>query len=106
MKRKELRLVGGSKRIEILLTERALCGMVVLSDKLSLHDGLQETILVAWEFLLRVQSEALPLEAGSAEEAKSSALGNGRHSAIWVNMLENTLHLRLARRKNDPMPLG
>jgi hypothetical protein len=73
-----------------------------MADNLQLHDGLQEVALLAWVFLLRVQSEALPLEAGTAEEAKSAALGNGRQSAVWVNLLENTIHLRLARRKNRP----
>ena len=100
--RRELRLVGGSKRIEVLMTEHALHTLVTMADNLQLHDGLQEVALLAWVFLLRVQSEALPLETGTAEEAKSAALGNGRHSAVWVNLLENTIHLRLARRKNRP----
>eukprot|EP00930_Biecheleria_cincta_P003118 TRINITY_DN104055_c0_g1_i1.p1 TRINITY_DN104055_c0_g1~~TRINITY_DN104055_c0_g1_i1.p1 ORF type:complete len:613 (-),score=63.61 TRINITY_DN104055_c0_g1_i1:266-2104(-) len=102
VKKRELRWVGGSKRIEVLLTESAVRSLVTLTDELNIHDGFQELVLISWEFLLRVQSEALPLECGSAEEAQSSSLGPERHSALWVNEKEKSIHLRLARRKNRP----
>ena len=47
------------------------------------------------------QSEALPLEAGTAEEAKCTCLGAGRHSAVWVNTDDRIIHLRLARRSKS-----
>ena len=101
-KRKELRLIGGSKRVEVLLTEVAVRSLILMTDELAIRDGFQELVLLSWEFLLRVQSESLPMEKGTAEEAKSTSLGSGRHSAVWVNLEDNRIHLRLARRKNRP----
>ena len=52
--RRELQLVGASKRIEVLMTEHALHSLVVMADNHQLHDGLQEVALLAWVFLFRV----------------------------------------------------
>ena len=55
--------------------------------------------LVAWEYLLRVQSEAIPLLAGEPDNATS--LANQLHSGVWVDK-QDTLCLRLQCRKNRP----
>jgi len=56
-------------------------------------------VLVGWNFLLRMASEAFPLEKGAQEERDN--LPEGRHSAVWVDG-NFTTHIRLARRKNRP----
>ena len=102
VRKRELRKFGGSKRIELMLSDSLVHSLVHLADGLFITDGFQELCLLAWEFLLRLQSEGLPLEKGDAEEAQSSALGQHRHSAVWANRAEGMLHLRLARRKHRP----
>ena len=49
--------------------------------------------------LLRVKSEAVPLECGDVSE--QSQLPSGRHSAVWIDS-QFTCHLRLRRRKHMP----
>ena len=56
-------------------------------------------VLMCWEFLLRVQSEAVPLLAGMPDDATS--LPRERHSGVWVDG-SGALCLRLQRRKNRP----
>ena len=56
--------------------------------------------LIAWEFLLRVQSVAVLLEVGCAAEATN--LPAGRHSAVWVDT-SSCLCVRLRQRKNRPL---
>ena len=55
--------------------------------------------MVSWSFLLRVQSECIPLEAGRAED--STCLAPQRHSGLWVDQA-GALNLRLQRRKHRP----
>jgi len=55
--------------------------------------------LVAWEFLLRVQSEAIGLQNGCPPDA--TALPPERHSGMWVDA-SGALVLRLQRRKHRP----
>lgn len=54
--------------------------------------------LTSWEFLLRVQSETIPLLAGTAQDVL--ALEAGKHSAVWYDERKKEIHLRLARRKH------
>ena len=80
------------------LTERLVSQMIALADSLG-PVGLSELIVVAWEFLLRVQSECLPIERGTHADATS--LPPLRHSGLYVDG-RGALVLRLRRRKHRP----
>ena len=97
-KKKDLRIRGGAAHAKVRLTEETLRQLVFLADGLQLK-GFASLALVAWEFLLRVQSEALGLQAGTHDDATS--LYPGRHSAVWVDSADQ-LVIRLQRRKNRP----
>ncbi|CAK0812009.1 unnamed protein product [Prorocentrum cordatum] len=89
---------GGTKRVSQIMNETVVSQLV----KLAHFSGEAEVgiiWLLAWEFLLRVQSEAVGLQAGQAAEADK--LPDGRHSAVWVEDGQY-LVLRLRRRKNRP----
>lgn len=58
-----------------------------------------DLFLLAWQLLLRVQSEAVPMQIG--EFAEQDLLPGGRHSALWVHS-RFVCHLRLKRRKHMP----
>ena len=55
--------------------------------------------LMACEFLLRFQSEAVGLQAGCTSDA--TALPINRHSGVWVDAL-GCIVLRLQKRKHRP----
>jgi hypothetical protein len=57
------------------------------------------SVLANWsyQFLFRVQNEAIPLEAGQASEGVGM-LPEGRHSAVWVQ--EGKVFVRLRTRKH------
>ena len=54
---------------------------------------------LSYALLFRVQSEMLPLEAGSAQEL-TTGLPSDRHSAVCVR--DEKLHVRFRRRKHRP----
>ena len=56
-------------------------------------------LLLGWDFLLRMQSEAFPLQMGLAAECLQ--LPPGRHSAVFVDASAN-LCIRWRRRKHRP----
>ena len=92
------RVHGGAKHAAKLLDDKNIHDVVRMAD----HMGSPEFStfsLVCWEFLLRVQSEAVPLLVGNADCATS--MPAERHSGLWVDSA-NFLCLRLARRKNRP----
>ena len=53
---------------------------------------------LSWEFLLRVQSEGVPLGKGGPWDA--DCLDSSRHSAVWVSY--GMVYMRLQRRKYRP----
>jgi hypothetical protein len=59
------------------------------------------SVLACWSyhFLLRVQSEALGLEAGNPADAQTR-LPSDRHSAVWVQ--DDQLFMKLRKRKHRP----
>lgn len=93
---------GGQQGARVLLTDLWIAQMTALAKAVA-HRNMSVGILVAYVFLLRVQSELISLEAGSPASGKS--LPAGRHSAVWVSAAApggDSLHVRLARRKNKP----
>ena len=83
----------------LLLTSSLMGQLLSLCDEQLQFQADADLFLLAWQFLLRVQSEALPLECGDVSE--QSQLPSGRHSAIWIDS-QFTCHLRLRRRKHMP----
>ena len=97
-RRRQERLHGGTKHAAQLLNDDLMWKVVHMADHLEMQE-FANFALVCWEFLLRVQSEAIPMLAGTSEDA--THLPQGRHSGLWVDGA-NQLCLRLARRKNRP----
>ena len=82
-----------------LMHEDLLTRLLTLADGIDLFSQLGDVVLLSWQALLRVQSEALPLNQGTFEDVHD--LPPGRHSAVFVDPA-NTLHLRLRQRKHRP----
>ena len=80
-----MRLTGGAQHAKHLLTQDQVQQIVVKADLMNMKDYAC-FILVCWEYLLRVQSEGLPLLAGVPDDATS--LPSGRHSGVcvWTEM--------------------
>ena len=97
-KKRTLRLTGGSLPTRWRLTEALVTQLVSLAD--SLGEPLMATaVVVYWEFLFRVASEGIALQAGAATDATS--LHPDRHSGMWVDA-DGALVMRLQRRKHRP----
>jgi hypothetical protein len=99
-KKAEIRTFGGQARVKVLLTNRIIQELLVFADKMKISDGFQVCVIVCWEFLLRVKSEAIDIEVGTADEVRNGKLRDDRHSALWLSMAEEVVHLRLRRRKH------
>ena len=97
-RKRTLREVGGQVGARFRLTETLVSQVVAVSDSLG-PPGLAEAMIVSWEYLLRVQSECLPMERGSPSDATS--LPPHRHSGLYVDD-GGALVLRLQRRKHRP----
>ena len=89
--------------LHLRVEDRAIFQRVHVNKNVAFNDyiGQQDKsvlVLMCWEFLFRVQSEALPLECGRAEELL--LLPPERHSAVWV--ANSVCFVRLRRRKHRP----
>ena len=94
-KRRKVRLFGGPQGARRLL-DKVLFHQLVAAADLAGSEELAVFCLVAWHFLLRVQSECLPLQAGAP------AVGAGLHpSGLWIEG-DSCAVLRLRVRKIDP----
>ncbi|CAE7038795.1 unnamed protein product [Symbiodinium natans] len=82
-----------------LMTPHLLSQLLRLCDGMVGFDLDADLYLLAWQFLLRVQSEAVPVQCGEASE--QHLLPAGRHSALWVDE-QFTCHLRFKQRKHMP----
>lgn len=82
-----------------LMTPDIMVRLLKLCDALPAFQRDGDLFLLAWQFLLRVQSEAAPLQFGDLTD--QSLLPPGRHSAIWVDA-QLVCHLRLKKRKRMP----
>ena len=83
---------------KLRLGEATIFKMVKLAAELN---DVERSVLAFWSyhFLLRVQSEAVPLEAGAPANAQDK-LQEDCHSAVWVS--ESRIYMRLRRRKHRP----
>ena len=97
-RKRDLRVTGGQQHAQALLTDRLVAKVVASADALNMED-FSCFVLIAWEFLLRVQSECIPLLRGAPDQATS--LPPSAHSGIWIED-NSTLALKLAQRKNRP----
>lgn len=88
------------------LVEKFLMSEVLLERMVMLADAMDEeavaVLLLAWAFLSRAQSEAFPLECGTAEELRQ--LPKGRRSAVVCDLVQSppTVQISWARRKHRP----
>ncbi|CAE8601196.1 unnamed protein product [Polarella glacialis] len=72
--------------------------ITMLADQLEVPD-FGDLAVLSWQFLFRVQSETIELEAGSAAHLVS--LAPSRHRAVFLDA-QMRLHVRLQRRKHRP----
>ena len=94
-----LTLVGESLKVKFLLADDCVHLLLLYLQATAPGDLTRLLLLLGWEFLMRMQSEAFPLESGRAEEF--SQLPVGRHSAVFVDNA-NCLCIRWRRRKHRP----
>lgn len=97
-KKMTLRLLGAKLDLRKVLTDDTVSRLVVLSDNLGTREW-SEFLLMGWEYLMRIQSECIPLECGCSEEATQLSLS--RHSTVFHDGNGN-LVVRWTRRKNRP----
>ena len=94
--------VEGKLKVKFLITSKIVRMVVVLADKWSSSPGLSIFVLLAWEFLGRVQSEIVPLERGS--QAQLVSLPAGRHSAVVLlkgeSVYDDVCAIRWMKRKH------
>ena len=102
MRAEHLRTTGGPALVNVLLTDDWVAKLARLSLAMN-QPHVHAAVLVSSVFLLRVQSEAMGLEVGMKRDAQ--VLPPGRRSAVWIESCKgglDSLHIRLARRKNRP----
>jgi len=93
-----IKLLGGTLPQKWRLSQASLQAVVSMADAIGSPDW-AVLALVSWEFLLRVQSEGIPLQHGAPEEL--AVLPAGRHSTLFIDG-ENAAVLRLRVRKHRP----
>lgn len=98
---KKAELSAGSRNCSRvpLLTSSHMLQLITLCDTLPGFDSDGDLFLLSWQFLLRVASEAVPVQCG--EESELGGLPVGRHSCLWIDS-DFTCHLKLRRRKHMP----
>ena len=79
-KKLTLRLLGAKLDLRKVLSENMVERLVILSDSLCTVEW-SDFLLTGWEFLMRIQSECLPLECG--EPSEHQVLDPARHSAVF-----------------------
>ena len=97
-KRRRTRLFGGPSGAKRILDKSLFQKLVQAADEAGMEE-LAVFCLVAWEFLLRVQSECIPLQVGAQKDGRF--LPPSRHSGLWVEGWTSVV-LKLRLRKNRP----
>ena len=82
-----------------VLSAQIVAQLVHICDSLPGFSDDADLYVLAWQFLLRVQSEAVSLQGGAESEA--AGLPQGRHSGVWVDS-NFVCHLQLRKRKHMP----
>jgi len=100
LKKVTLEQVATRLKIKRLLDSRKVEQMVTVSTLVGSEPGWPELLLFGWNFLCRMQSEALLAEWGSAEDVLK--LPAQRHSAVFIPENGAEVVFRMARRKNRP----
>ena len=68
LRKRGLRVAGGAARVKFLLNSALVERVCALAAPLSFHLGFAACVRLAWSFLLRVESECVPLLAGAVED--------------------------------------
>ena len=92
-----IRRLGPKSQQKTLLTQSLIDQIVGLATELASGELILLTLL-NWEYLLRVQSEGIPMEFGT--QAEVFELAPQRHSAL--TMVSGFLLLKLTRRSIGP----
>ena len=98
LKKLEITHGPGCLKQQLLLDNVAARQLVSFCTRLPEFRDAALLFLMSWQFLFRVQSEAIPLQAGNMSELHE--LPAGRHSAVVLH--DGHLHVRLRKRKNRP----
>ena len=93
-KKWSMKMIAGEIDKQRLLTEEIVSDLVRFCDMMSESD-FGTFVLFCWEFLCRVQSEAVPLEVGRSTD--EVMLPEGRHSGVYIE--GNDICVRWMRRK-------
>ena len=99
LKKQQQQQTCGILSSSLLLDQTTISRLVAFCTELEQFVEASDLFVLAWQFLLRVQSEGVPLEVGS--EAELRCLPPERHSALVADHDYN-IHIRLRCRKNRP----
>eukprot|EP00438_Fugacium_kawagutii_P026804 Skav224701 [mRNA] locus=scaffold699:163401:164039:+ [translate_table: standard] len=81
------------------MSEELLLRLLLLAEGIESFAPIGDLLLLSWQALLRVQSEAIPVQNGTHDAVH--CLPADRHSAVFVAS-DGTLYLRLRQRKHRP----
>jgi len=102
--------VGSTLQIRVLMSENLVWQAAKLALRLPGAEFVSPLALVSWEFLFRVQSEALAFQLGN--EGDLLSIPEGRHNAVVLatdpksNMLELVIRLRRRKHRQAGSPLN
>ena len=99
VKKRTARLSAGTLYRKFVMTEALLIQLVSLARGLG-ESSWANRFVIAFDFLLRVQSELCHMYAGCDKDA--STLAEGVCAALWICKRRRVAYLRLRRRKNRP----
>ena len=99
LKKQQQQRTCGILSSPLLLDQTTVSRLVAFCTELEQFMEAADLFVLAWQFLLRVQSEGVPIEVGNEVELR--CLPPERHSALVVDN-DGNIHLRLRCRKNKP----
>ena len=97
-KKRTISILGDAQRQNFLLTTSSMVQLVQMLVQLDVPRGMLVLAVLAWQFLLRVQSAGVMMCAGDTSCAHG--LQHGVNGVVW--MFNQEVHLRLRRRKHRP----
>jgi hypothetical protein len=95
-KRRTITMIGEAAQQRFFLTHVIMVQLIQMLLRMEVPPGMAVLAVIAWQFLLRVQSEGIPLVRGSP--AACHGLPPACHSGVWI--AADKIHIRLRKRKH------
>jgi hypothetical protein len=91
-------MIGEAAQQAFFLTHEIMVQLVQMLLRMEVPPGMAVLAVIAWQFLLRVQSEGVPLLRGLPSSC--NGLPTACHSGVWIS--GERIHIRLRKRKHRP----